>query len=90
MKNDIILKLIVSFLFPIILVYSFTSILYSNLYESISIISGIILFILVSILFQFRFRKINIINVYRYVKLEKTFLFILFGFFITLLILLME
>ncbi len=86
MKNDLVLKILVSFLFPLLLTYSLTSLLYSYLYDSVTIIMGFLIIVIISLIYQLKFRRISILNVYASVKLKSIMLVIIFGYFLTLLI----
>lgn len=86
MKNDLVLKILVSFLFPLLLTYSLTSLLYSYLYDSVTIIMGFLIIVIISLIYQLKFRRISILNVYTSVKLKSIMLVIIFGYFLTLLI----
>ena len=86
MKNDLVFKILVSFLFPLLLTYSLTSLLYSYLYDSVTIIMGFLIIVIISLIYQLKFRRISILNVYTSVKLKSIMLVIIFGYFLTLLI----
>lgn len=86
MKNDLVFKILVSFLFPLLLTYSLTSLLYSYLYDSVTIIMGFLIIVIISLIYQLKFRRISILNVYASVKLKSIMLVIIFGYFLTLLI----
>lgn len=86
MKNDLVFKILVSFLFPLLLTYSLTSLLYSYLYDSVTIIMGFLIIVIISLICQLKFRRISILNVYASVKLKSIMLVIIFGYFLTLLI----
>ncbi len=90
MKNDLVLKILVSFLFPLLLTYSLTSLLYSYLYDSVTIIMGFLIIVIISLIYQLKFRRISILNVYASVKLKSIMLVIIFGYFLTLLIINIE
>lgn len=86
MKNDLVFKILLSFLFPLLLTYSLTSLLYSYLYDSVTIIMGFLIIVIISLIYQLKFRRISILNVYASVKLKSIMLVIIFGYFLTLLI----
>lgn len=86
MKNDLILKLLISFLFPFFLTYSLISLSYLYLYDSVTIITSLLILIIISIIYQLRFRRISIIEVYNFVKLKSIILVVFLSYFFILLI----
>lgn len=86
MKNDLVLKLLIFFLFPFFLTYSLISLSYSYLYSSVTIVTSSLILIIISLIYQLRFRRISIIDVYNFVKLKVILLIIVFGYFSLLLI----
>lgn len=86
MKNDLVLKLLIFFLFPFFLTYSLISLSYSYLYGSVTIVTSSLILIIISLIYQLRFRRISIIDVYNFVKLKVILLIIVFGYFSLLLI----
>ena len=86
MKNDLVLKLLIFFLFPFFLTYSLISLSYSYLYSSVTIVTSSLILIIISLIYQLRFRRISIIDVYNFVKLKVILLIIIFGYFSLLLI----
>lgn len=85
MKNDLILKLFITFLFPFFLTYSLISLSYAYLYDSITIITSFLILVIISIIYQLRFRRLSIVEVYKFVKLKSMILIIIFGYFFILL-----
>lgn len=86
MKNDLLLKLFITFLFPFFLTYSLISLSYAYLYDSVTIITSFLILVIISIIYQLRFRRINIMEIYKFVKLKALVLIIVFGYFFILLI----
>lgn len=85
MKNDLLLKLFITFLFPLFLTYSLISLSYAYLYDSVTIITSFLILVIISIIYQLRFRRINIMEVYKFMKLKALALIIVFGYFFILL-----
>ena len=90
MKGDIVLKVIISFIIPFLLLYSFSCIFYIEMLGILSILNCCISFMLAYVLFFLRFGKIDIQKVVSIRKIMGFVLFCFMYFIIYLLIKLLE
>ena len=80
MRGDIILKCIISFLIPFIIMYSFSYIFYIFDIGFLSVLNFIIYIVMAYILFYVRFNKISIAKTFSIEDMLNFILFLLFIF----------
>lgn len=87
MKGDIVLKIIISFIIPFLILYSFSCVFYIDTLGVLSILNCCISTIIAYVLFHIRFGKIHIQKV---ISIQKIFNIILFCFMYFIFYLLMK
>lgn len=90
MKGDIVLKIIISFLIPFLIIYSFSCFFYINRLGILSILNCSISIIIAYVLFYLRFGKINMQKVISIRYILGVLLFCFMYFIIYLLIKLLD
>lgn len=85
MKGDIVLKIMLSFIIPFLLLYSFSSLFYINSLGILAILNCCISIIIAYVLFYIRFGKISIQKIIS-VKFILSVILLSFTYFITYLL----